>query len=619
MRARTRKACLVLAMVYAHHSRHCPDAANGVQALEQKVNVAASGAGGRAWAARSQEADGLRIAGAIDGDMGSSSGWAFDGGLSNAFALFALGHRAGPQAEKAVPESDNHAQRKADVEAEVASRMPWVHEIGVSTAVGRHDHHITMLRLWYSDAFDASVLSNATLAHELLRTPTPASALFKPLPVESASASGRSEEVQGQVSVVGNRIVTGGGVGAEHIIVKFRSVQAAVILLKVDATDSTLCDRRVSSSENEYVWHDGLVGARHNTYQQHRFFLSLDDVCHNAILTEFQVWTSAEAEAAAAGGVADAPERGSAHAILLSAADVRAVLHQEARAHVPQSGIPAGAEGEPCRERKEGFSVPGGSTDHEHTADGRCGRPDACALLAGEGTILFVGDSRMRAFFWQVLARMSGRPVAAHINPSLWHIFGARAATAGERPGGRLGRDQNASDVGWCWQHPRGVSSQALAGCAGSHAVDLTRVLLEAGVGAGAMGDGAAAAGLASDAAAGRVRAGQPSPPGVRVRVCASNAAGKATEATAPTRAHTPSRDGAEQTGQNENEKTEATYLSFIHTPSLERLFALFRSWAAEAESGAGAGGEQASAEPSPRPLVVWSPPLEEISQVRAR
>lgn len=283
-----------------------------------------------------------------------------------------------------------------------------------------------------------------------------------------------------------------------------------------------------------------------------------------------------------------------------------------ARGILPE-GKEAGGEG---TEGTEGFSVPSGTTDDKEASDGGRGRPDACALLAGQHTVLFVGDSRMRAFFWHVLARMSGKAVAAHVNPSQWHLFGARAAAAAQRPGGGLGVGSNASHVGWCWQHPRGVSSQPLASCAGTRGVDLTRLMPEMEAGAVAMGRVAAAGGAGPSAAAGRLQAGNPSRSARHARVCATKN-GEAAAGSDSSRTRTPSRkEGAKTRGpeKEESEGSEATDLSFIHTPSIESLLALFRAWAAEAESGA--GEEDARGEPATRPLVVWAPPLQEVTQV---
>ena len=111
-----------------------------------RVNVAASSAGGSAWAVRNQERDGFVIAAAIDNDMSSSNAWAFDGGLSDALAIFSLGSTT----------NSSSASTAANASAAEASRMRGVcgvdvhtvDEIVLLTALGRADHHITMFRLW---------------------------------------------------------------------------------------------------------------------------------------------------------------------------------------------------------------------------------------------------------------------------------------------------------------------------------------------------------------------------------------------------------------------------------------------------------------------------------------
>jgi hypothetical protein len=47
----------------------------------------------------------------------------------------------------------------------------------------------------------------------------------------------------------------------------------------------------------------------------------------------------------------------------------------------------------------------------------------------GESEVVVAGDSRMRAFFWHLVAHTTGTPVAAHLNPTLWHIFTASSPT----------------------------------------------------------------------------------------------------------------------------------------------------------------------------------------------
>ena len=64
---------------------------------------------------------------------------------------------------------------------------------------------------------------------------------------------------RGGAVVEGHRVLTRGGAKSERILVKFRPVPATAILLKVDATDAALCDRRVSSSEADYSWQDTQV------------------------------------------------------------------------------------------------------------------------------------------------------------------------------------------------------------------------------------------------------------------------------------------------------------------------------------------------------------------------
>ena len=88
-----------------------------------------------------------------------SNGWAFDGALSDAFALFMLG--SGKSEHKEGRTSSERSYIRGEVVEGDAQRdthnTHWVDEITVFTAVDRHDHHISMLRLWYSDVLDTSV------------------------------------------------------------------------------------------------------------------------------------------------------------------------------------------------------------------------------------------------------------------------------------------------------------------------------------------------------------------------------------------------------------------------------------------------------------------------------
>jgi len=71
----------------------------------------------------------------------SSNGWAFDGGLSEAFALFTLGDST----------NDTAGGGRGVEEGGVGGKGHWIDEIVMYTGVGRYDHHISMFRLWYSD------------------------------------------------------------------------------------------------------------------------------------------------------------------------------------------------------------------------------------------------------------------------------------------------------------------------------------------------------------------------------------------------------------------------------------------------------------------------------------
>ena len=569
--SRTTSISLVLATMYF---TYCPHAA-GLEALEQRVNVAASASGGAAWAIRNQEKQGLSIAGAIDGVIGVSGGWAFDGGLSDAFALFALALPCSPRTDESCGDRTRF-------------HLPWIDEVDIYTAVGRHDHHTTMLRLWYTDALDSSALdlSDTTILQRLLRTPTHDSSLFRPLPLLVASTSAVGADEKEQASVVDNRILTGGGVEGEHITARIRPVQASMILLKVDATDSMLCDRRVSSSENEYAWHEGLVGAEHNTYQQHPFFLSRDDVCHNAIVSEFQVWAAAAGAGASAQepGAAQVKSRSSESAPLLSESGMRAVGDRDVRWG---TGAEAreGALGSASAARLADAGSSQGGAPPMAGNGANASSTDFCNLLSGEHEILFVGDSRMRAFFWHVLARLSNRPVVAHVNSRQWHVFGASGPAGGEQRGDDCADWQGASDVGWCWECQAARRSYP-AVCPSLGATDLTGVLETA----------EASRGLAHASRA----------PIERIEAAAQGAASRARAARM---LRLPVCEGS---------KTGPTALSFVHAPTVDSLLAVFGTLAAGDESSEGAGEGQERQDARRRRLVVWSPPLGEVLALNA-
>ena len=111
---------------------------------------------------------------------------------------------------------------------------------------------------------------------------------------------------------------------------------------------------------------------------------------------------------------------------------------------------------------------------------------DVCSRMltyadVGESEVVVAGDSRMRAFFWHLVAHTTGTPVAAHINPTLWHIFTAssrekkvHANTSSRKkkksaresaqvrgdPRERLREEEEEEEeeeealreVGWCWE-----------------------------------------------------------------------------------------------------------------------------------------------------------------------
>jgi hypothetical protein len=71
----------------------------------------------------------------------SSNGWAFNGELSHGVGVVLLGskHRGSAGAQDG---SGGGEQGEA---------CQWIDEITIFTGVGRHDHHATILRLFYSD------------------------------------------------------------------------------------------------------------------------------------------------------------------------------------------------------------------------------------------------------------------------------------------------------------------------------------------------------------------------------------------------------------------------------------------------------------------------------------
>jgi hypothetical protein len=285
------------------------EAASEQTGAPARANLAALSCGGKAWALRNQELDGFSISASIDNNFSSSNGWAFDGGLSDAYALFALGScdcnlaTGCKEAESEGEKTGLGCRERLTVKhgrVSAGKAAQCVDEIAITTAVGRHDHHISMLRLWYSDVLDSSWLVNKSTAEQLLRRPAENSSIFRPLPLESACVRAAPEEgtgkgeggeggrgVEGRTGwqcetqegggarggqtvdgyggagggavVEGHRVLTRGGAKSERILVKFRPVPVTAILLKVDATDAALCDRRVSSSEADYSWQDAQV------------------------------------------------------------------------------------------------------------------------------------------------------------------------------------------------------------------------------------------------------------------------------------------------------------------------------------------------------------------------
>ena len=182
------------------------EAASEQMGAPARANVAALSCGGKAWALRNQELDGFSISASIDNNFSSSNGWAFDGGLSDAYALFALGncdctHATGCTAAEREGEKtglgcgERLTVKHGRVSAGKAAQC--VDEIAITTAVGRHDHHISMLRLWYSDVLDSSWLVNKSTAEQLLRRPAENSSIFRPLPLESACVRAATEEGSG--------------------------------------------------------------------------------------------------------------------------------------------------------------------------------------------------------------------------------------------------------------------------------------------------------------------------------------------------------------------------------------------------------------------------------------
>ena len=169
------------------------------------------------------------------------------------------------------------------------------------------------------------------------------------------------------------------------------------------------------------------VGARHNTYQQHRNFLSLDDVCHNAILTEFQVWASGDGrggggggkerrgEGPAGGGRGEGDDEnadddvgtGDSRSAIPNETDMWAAVDRERRERLEDgvrglgskdggSGLGGGDDEDSGRRwEHEG----GTGAEDEWLRQGALG--DLCASLPHEELVV-VGDSRMRAFFWCV-------------------------------------------------------------------------------------------------------------------------------------------------------------------------------------------------------------------------
>ena len=212
----------------------------------------------------------------------------------------------------------------------------------------------------------------------------------------------------------------------------------------MDATDSKLCERRVSSSESLYLWSQGLVGASHNTYQQHHAFVSLDDVCHNAIVTEFEAWSTAIPEAFTP------PEKFVGTNRVLGSPN--SGLH-----HLSHPCLGRGCEGARGEEGAVRGGVNGARGGADFTRSSRLGQ-GLCEKVIG-GELLVVGDSRMRSLFWHLLALMSRRPVAARINPSRWHVFNA---WPGE---GRAGEQEDAD--WWCWpgRFENKVATLAVGGC----------------------------------------------------------------------------------------------------------------------------------------------------------